>query len=125
MTTFPEPAVNPENAAFFEAAAEGRLLIKVCLACGAAHWYPRAICPFCFSDRTEWREASGRGEIYSFSILRRAPVPYALACVTLAEGVTMLTNIVDCELDELAIGRPVLVVFRETDGAPVPMFTPE
>jgi uncharacterized OB-fold protein len=57
--------------------------------------------------------------------MRRAPVPYALAYVTLDEGVTMMTNIVDCDLDAIRIGQSVRVVFKATeDGPPVPMFTP-
>ena len=82
-------------------------MIKQCAACGKAHHYPRSICPFCFSDRTEWTEASGKGTIYSYSVMRRAPVPYAIAYVTLPEGPTMLTNIVDCDFDKLKIGQAV------------------
>jgi hypothetical protein len=121
----PAPPGNPEVQPFFDAAAQGKLLVKRCTACGESHHYPRAICPFCGSDKTEWKEASGRGVVYSWSVLRRAQPPYALAYVTLAEGPTMMTNIVDCDLDKIAIGQPVKVVFKPTDGgAPVPMFTP-
>jgi uncharacterized protein len=123
--TIPAPPVNPETKPFWDAAAGGTLLIKRCAACGEAHHYPRAICPFCASDRTEWKEATGRGTIYSFSVFRRAPIPYAIAYVTLEEGVTMLTNIVDCDLDAIRIGQPVRVAFKPTDaGPPVPMFSP-
>ena len=79
--------------------AEGKFLLRKCTACGEAHCYPRTLCPFCFSDKTEWVEASGKGTIYTYSVMRRAPVPYAIAYVTLAEGPTMMTNIVDCDLD--------------------------
>ena len=121
----PAPQVSPETRPFWDAAAEGRLLIKKCLSCGQVHHYPRSICPFCFGDTTEWREASGRGTIYSYSVMRRAPVPYAIAYVTLEEGVTMMTNIVDCDLDAIRIGQEVKVVFRPTEGGPpVPMFAP-
>jgi len=122
----PSPFVNPENKPFWDAAAEGRLLLKHCKDCGQSHYYPRALCPFCFSDNTEWVDAKGTGEIYSYSVMRRgAPVPYALAYVTLDEGVSMLTNLVDCDLDALAIGQRVKVVFKPSeDGAPVPMFAP-
>ncbi len=100
-------------------------MIPVCTACGKAHWYPRAICPFCSSDLVEWREASGKGTIYTFSVMRRVKEPYAIAHVTLAEGPTMLTNIVDCDFDAVRIGQPVAVVFAETEnGPPVPMFKP-
>ena len=121
----PAPEANPETRPFWEAAADGRLLIGKCASCGKPHFYPRAICPLCGSDATELVQASGRGLVYSYSVMRRVPVPYALAYVTLDEGVTMMTNIVDCDLDAIRIGQRVQVVFKPTDGGPpVPMFTP-
>jgi len=120
------PVPTPENQPFFDAAARGELLIKRCADCGEFHYFPRAICPHCFSDRTEWVTAAGRGTIYSFSISRRVlPTAYAIAYVTLEEGVSMMTNIVDCDLDAIRIGQAVKLVFKPTDGGPpVPMFTP-
>jgi uncharacterized OB-fold protein len=124
VRTIPTPHVGPDTKPFFDAAAQGRLVIKRCSACGQAHHYPRALCPFCGSDRTEWVPASGRGTIYSYSVMRRVPAPYAIAYVTLEEGVTMMTNIVDCDLERLRIGQAVKVTFKPTDGGPpVPMFT--
>jgi uncharacterized OB-fold protein len=121
----PAPQPNPETQPFWDAAAQGKLLVKTCRVCGQAHHYPRALCPFCFSAETEWKDASGAGTIYSYSVMRRAPVPYAIAYVTLAEGPTMMTNLVDCDFDKLRIGQPVKVVFKPTDGGPpLPMFTP-
>jgi len=126
MRKIPAPAVNPENQPFFDAAARGVLYLKFCTGCNAFHHYPRAICPFCASDRTEWRAAKGVGTVHTCSVLRRGvPEPYCIAYVTLDEGVSMLTNIVDCDLDAVKIGQKVKVVFKPTDGgAPVPMFTP-
>ncbi len=132
MTTMYEPRAmlappaNPGDEPYFQAAADGRLLIKKCNACGEFHFYPRALCPFCFSDRTDWHEASGRGAIYTYSVTRRGgPVAYAIAYVTLEEGVTMMTNIVDCDLDAIRIGQNVRVVFKPAeDGQPVPCFAP-
>jgi len=122
----PSPEATPETRPFWGAATAGRLLIGTCKACGKPHYYPRALCPFCGSDATEWVAASGRGAVYSFSVMRRLPVPYALAYVTLDEGVTMMTNIVDCDLDAIRIGQRVRLVFKPTEGGPpVPMFTPE
>jgi uncharacterized OB-fold protein len=123
--TIPAPPVTPETRPFWDAAAAGRLVIKRCTACGRPHHYPRSICPFCWSDRTEWASASGRGTIYSYSVMRRVAIPYVIAYVTLDEGVTMLTNIVDADVDAIRIGQPVRVVFRASEGGPpVPMFTP-
>jgi uncharacterized OB-fold protein len=121
----PAPAVSPETEAYWKAAAEGRLLVRKCQACGETHHFPRTICPFCFSDRTDWIAASGEGTIYSFSVMRRAPVPYVMAYVTLAEGPSMMTNIVDCDFDKLRIGQAVKVVFKSSEGGPpLPMFSP-
>ena len=119
----PAPIVTAETQKFWDAARDGRFTIPVCTACGKAHWYPRAICPFCDSDKVEWREASGKGTIYTFSVMRRAKEPYAIAYVTLAEGPTMMTNIIGCDLDTLSIGQPVSAVFEDSEnGPPVPMF---
>ncbi len=121
----PAPIVNVETQAFCNAARERRFVVPTCGACGKAHWYPRAICPFCGSDKIEWRAASGRGQIYSYSVMRRAKEPYAIAYVTLAEGPAMLTNIVECDCNALRVGQAVSVVFHDTDGGPpVPMFRP-
>jgi uncharacterized OB-fold protein len=119
------PPVNPETQAFWDAAAEGKLLVKKCADCDEVHFYPRNLCPFCFSDRTEWTQASGNATIYTYSVMRRAPVPYAIAYVELAEGPRIMTNIVDCDLDAIRVGQPVRLVFKPSDGGPpVPMFTP-
>ena len=121
----PAPITSPEGAEFWKAAEAGKFMIKRCTACGKSHWYPRAICPFCFSERIAWEEASGKGRIYTFSVMRRAPEPYAIAYVTLAEGPTMMTNIVQCDFDSLRIGQEVRLVFTPTEGGPpVPTFTP-
>jgi hypothetical protein len=121
----PAPAISPETQAYWDAAAKGKLLVRKCTACGQAHHYPRMLCPFCFSDKTEWIEASGKGTIYSYSVMRRAPVPYAMAYVTLAEGPRMVTNIVDCDLDKLRCEMPVKLTFKPTEnGPPLPMWAP-
>ena len=121
----PAPQPNPETKVFWDGAAQGKLLLKKCTACGQVHYYPRAMCPFCGGEATAWQTAAGTGTIYSFSVMRRADVPYAIAYVTLDEGVSMMTNLVDCDFDALRIGQRVKVVFTPTDGGPpAPTFTP-
>lgn len=122
----PAPQIYPDNEAFWAGTHAGKLLIKHCSACNKPHWYPRPQCPFCMSDKTEWKESAGIGTIYTFSVSRRVgPVPYAIAYVRLDDGVTMMTNIVDCDLDAIRIGDRVKVVMKPSDGgAMVPMFTP-
>jgi len=121
----PAPIVDAATEAYWNAAREGVLRIKRCTACAKVHWYPRALCPYCLGD-TAWEDASGLGTIYSVSVTRRAgPIPYAIAYVTLDEGVTILTNIVDADLDALRIGDRVKVCFKPAEGGfAVPMFAP-
>lgn len=120
----PAPVANPETQPFWDAAQEGRFLLKRCTECERFHWYPRALCPYCFGA-TEWVGSPGRGTIYSYSVTRTAKPPYVLAYVTLEEGPTMLTNIVDCDPDALAIGQPVAIRFSPSEGGPpVPTFAP-
>ena len=119
----PFVAALPENAPFWEAAERGALLLKHCRACAKAHWYPRVVCPLCGSDDVEWNEASGRGAIHSFSVVRRMGEPYVLAYVTLDEGPTAMTNIVDTPYERLHIGARVHVVFRRVgDGRLMPFY---
>lgn len=111
---------------FIEAARDGVLVLPKCTKCGRKHWYPRAFCPFCWSDAISWEPASGKGTIYSFSVLRHPTEPYAIAYVTLDDGPTMLTNIVDCSFDGLRIGDRVSLSFRhDAGGRPWPAFTPD
>ena len=119
----PVPARTQETEVYWQAATEARLLVRRCHACGEAHHYPRSLCPFCFSPDTVWEQACGRGTVYSFSVMRRAEVPYAIAYVTLEEGPTLMTNIVNCALDDIAIGLQVVLV-GGTDAPSIPMFTP-
>jgi uncharacterized protein len=107
---------------YWAAAREGKLLLKHCHSCGKTHYYPRPLCPFCMSADTAWVEALGAGTIYSWSVERRATPPYATAFVTLVEGPTLLTNIVDADLDTLAIGQAVKLGFETREGQPVPVF---
>lgn len=121
-----EPDWNPEIAPFRAAAERGQLLLKACLGCGGVHYYPRSICPFCFSDQTEWRESKGLGTVYSFSIQRRVPQEYVIAYVTLDEGPTMMTRLVELQAPEHAfIGQRVEIVFlRSENGDALPVFRP-
>ena len=98
---YPAPVTNPETKPFWDAAAQGKFMIKRCTACGEAHYFPRSICPFCFSDKTVWEESSGEGTIYTFSLMRKSPTgPYAIGYVTLNEGPSLQTNFVDCDIEK-------------------------
>jgi hypothetical protein len=135
MTTEPLPApappVNPETKPFWDATSQARLLVKQCQDCQSLIWYPRAICPECSSLRTSWLQVSGRGRIYSYSVNHRGEGlyqgcgPYVLAYVELDEGPRMMTNVVETDDRELAVGMPVEVVFHGTsEGSALPRFRP-
>jgi hypothetical protein len=119
------PAVNEETEKFWKAAEAGKLLYGYCLACNEPHYFPRSFCPFCFSERVEWREASGAAKVYSYSIMYRSPSgPYTIAYVELAEGPRVLTNLVDCDFRKIAVDAPARLVWKPSEGgAPVPFFT--
>jgi uncharacterized protein len=122
--TIPAPLVNPETEPFWEAAKQGKFLLPHCVDTGKAFWYPRQVSPFTLG-KVEWRESKGTGTIYSVSVMKRAPQVYAIAYVTLDEGCTMMTNIVDCDFDSLAIGQRVQVTWKPAeDGTPYPQFRP-
>jgi uncharacterized OB-fold protein len=120
----PGPERNPETAPFWDAARDGRFLLPRCASCHRWHWYPRAFCPFCHGG-IGWHEASGRGTLYSFTLLQGPRGPYALAYVTLEEGPTMLTNIVAGAAEDLRIGMPVALTLVPCDnGEKLPVFRP-
>jgi uncharacterized OB-fold protein len=140
MTTVPSvasvrfdlPTADDHTRPFWSAAREGRLLVMRCRACGRAHFYPRPFCPHCWSDAVEWEEASGRGGLYTYSVVRRNDlppfdqrVPYVAAVVELEEGVRLMTNVVECDVDDLRVGMPVAVAFQAIDEEyAIPVFRP-
>ncbi|MER7836318.1 OB-fold domain-containing protein [Streptomyces sp. NPDC096040] len=107
---------------YWEAAAEGRLLLRRCRSCGRAHHYPREFCPHCWSEDVVWEPASGRAVLYTWSVVHRNDlppfgdrIPYVAAVVDLAEGPRMMTGLVG--VPEPRAGLELEVAFR--DGAPV------
>ena len=120
----PNPTLYPDAQPYWDAAREGRLMIKHCLDCGQAHHYPRPHCPFCGSANTEWLACSGEATVYSFSIMRAAPRPTAVAVVELAEGPRLTTLVVEADAYALAIGDAVRVTtVPGENGVAVPVFT--
>ncbi len=104
--------------------AQRRMYLPRCVACGRTHWYPRDFCPFCFDGQIEWTVACGEGHVYSFSVTATQP-PLVLAYVTLPEGPSMMTNLVDTEPDRVFISMPVRLAWRAgSDGLVRPFFAP-
>lgn len=126
------PIPEHDTEAFWSAARERELLIRRCLACDHVFFYPRPFCPECWSTDVEWRRASGRGIVYTYSVVRRNDlppfrdrVPYVAAIVELDEGPRVSTNIVDCDPDDVSIGMLVEVTFREeSEVIALPVFKP-
>ena len=120
----PPAFVTPDNAPHFDALEEGRLLLPRCDRCGEAIWYPRHHCPFCGSPEVGWFEASGRGVVYSFSVVRRgqgayaAAAPYVLAYVELEEGPRVMTNLDVDAVERVQVGLPVEMVIDRAEGVP-------
>ena len=129
---FDLPTPDDDTRAFWDAAREGRLLIKRCRACGRAHYYPRTFCPYCWSADVEWEEAGGGGTVYTYSVVHQNDlppfnerVPYVAAIVDLDEGPRVTTNVVDCDPESVEVGMAVEVTFREVDEEfSIPVFRP-
>ena len=129
---FDLPQPDLETQPFWDAAREGRLLIKRCNDCMRTHFYPRPFCPHCWSQAVEWMDASGRATLYTWSVVHRNDlppfqerVPYVAAIVDLAEGPRMMTNVVDCEFDQLEMGMALDAVFHPTsDDVTIVQFRP-
>lgn len=117
---------------YWDAAAEGRLLLRHCGACDRAHHYPREFCPHCWNDTdVRWVEAAGVATLYTWSVVHRndlppfgSRVPYVAAVVDLAEGPRMMTEVVDCAEDGLRVGMELAVTFRTEGEMAVPVFRP-
>lgn len=132
MSDKPVPPIDPWTEPYWTAARAQKLLIQRCTACGTYIFYPRRSCPFCLADEVAWVEASGRARIVTFSIVQNnapsafvADMPFVIAIVRLEEGVQMMTNIVDCDLDALHCEMPVTVTFEKlSDAVTLPQFKP-
>lgn len=123
--TYPDPDITTETEMYWNGTKAGKLMLKACKNCGRLHYYPRALCPHCLSDDTFWLKCTGRGTIYTYSVMRRTKMPYVIAYITLDEGITMLSNIVECDVETVFIGQAVEVVFLHTEGGhALPMFQP-
>lgn len=126
----PAPIVNADSAPYWNAAREGKLVLPRCRNCGHTFFMPRHQCPACWSDDLAWEEASGRGKVHSFSIVRRASLaafaartPYVLALIDLEEGPRMMSNILGEDALETRVGDAVEVCFEECEGgAKLPQF---
>ena len=128
----PLPLITPLSKVFYDGCREHKLLYQQCSDCGEIVFFPRHLCSNCLGRNLSWQESKGRGRIHTFTVTYEyAPsefadsTPYALAIVKLDEGFRMMSNIVDCDLSQLACETPVEVVFDAvTAEITLPKFRP-
>jgi len=127
----PPPDRYTRTSPFWEAAKDHRLLIQYCTDTGRPQWFPRSVSLATGRRNLEWREASGRGRVYSWTVANRAwpghesRVPYLVALVELDEGVRMLANLLNTDPGSVRIGMPVKVCWeRLSEDIEYPAFEP-
>jgi uncharacterized OB-fold protein len=127
----PVPGSYIDTTEFWAGARSGKLMLQYCRETGRYQHYPRPVSVFTGKKDIEWREASGKGRLYSWTVTRspwpgnEGRVPYICAYVDLDEGVRFLCNIVQCNESDLQIGMRMTVVWdRLTDEISFPDFTP-
>jgi uncharacterized OB-fold protein len=132
----PLPEITPVNQRFWEAAKEGKLMMQRCKDCQSWVWCPRPICVDCNSDKLEWTSLSGRGKIFSFTVIREvvgrelrgfaSDIPYVTAWIDLDEGPRICSNVIGCPIESVKIGMDVQVAFEDTgEGISLPKFRPQ
>jgi uncharacterized OB-fold protein len=119
---------------FWESAKQGKLVFQYCSKCDMLQAYPKPCCSECGSERLSWKEVSGEGTVYSFTIPRQVvdnspafkdQLPFVVAVVQLKEGPRLITNIVDLPPEEVKIGMEVRVTFEDiSPEITLPKFRP-
>ena len=131
----PVPMITPESERYWQGCKQHELWLRHCNACARAYFYPRDVCPNCGSRDVIWKQASGRGTVYTYAIVQRAPtpafsedVPFVNALIELEEGPRMLASLVGIEADpaRVRVGMPVEVTFEDiTEEISLPKFRPQ
>jgi uncharacterized protein len=114
---------------FWDAAKQGQLIVQRCRECGLYVFRPQYACTRCLSTALEWEVSSGTGSVHSFSIVKRPaypelPVPYAVVVVEIDEGWFMMSNLINCTVDDVRIDMRVRVAFRDCGGMTLPFVEP-
>ena len=130
--TRPLPTITEDHAEFWVATKAHELKLQKCDRCGRFWYYPGPVCHYCSSREFTWTPVSGKGTIYSYSVLERAKgnpfeddVPIAIILVRLEEGPVMMSNLIDFEPSQLAIDAPVTVDYEDVDDqVTLPVFRP-
>jgi len=128
----PLPTPTPWSRPFWDGCRNNKLLVQKCEECQKHIMYPKLFCPECLSEKLSWVEATGKGKIYSFSVVYSYQptefaddVPYVIGVIELDEGVRMMSNVVDCNPEDVQCDMDVEVVFDQvTDEFTLPKFRP-
>ena len=116
----PKPLLDGDSEPFWKGLQKKELLIQRCENCNKHIFYPRSICPNCFSEHISWVKSKGRGSIYSYTVVHRTfgpfedQAPFVVAIVELDEGVRMLTRI-SGDRKQISIGKPVEITYEKID----------
>ncbi|ENY80186.1 Zn-ribbon domain-containing OB-fold protein [Sphingopyxis sp. MC1] len=123
-----KPQMSPDSQPYWDGFEEGRVRLPECTACGHVHLPPGPVCPKCFGPDLRWIDASGKGTISTFVVVRRAyfpdfEPPYPVVQAQLAEGPRMTGLMNAADIDRLVIGARVEIDFaRAPNGMTLPYF---
>jgi uncharacterized OB-fold protein len=128
----PAPLADAITLPFWQAAAEHRLVVQRCTTCEHTRLPPSPLCPECRSAGSDWKQVSGRGEVYTYTLVHRAiaagqELPFVVAVIALADagGVRMISNLVDVDPERVEIGLPVELVWEDmSEDLAIPRFRP-
>jgi uncharacterized OB-fold protein len=126
----PPPRPTPLSAPHWDGCREGELRVQRCNDCGTHVFIPQPACTKCFSQALEWVATSGRGKVYSYTIVHRPvqpqfKVPYIIGILEFEEGFHMMTNLIGLEPDDVKIGMEVEVEYvKQSDTITLPYFKP-
>lgn len=109
----------------------GLLHLQFCLECKRYIFYPRSLCPHCWGANLEWRALSGKGRVFTYTIVNISALaefnektPYIFAVIELDEGIKIPANIIDCLPEQIVVGMPVETTFKYEGGKKLPVFKP-
>lgn len=126
----PEPKPTAISEPHWQGCKDSKLMVQRCNQCALYVFPPQPVCPQCMQTSLIWQRSSGNGTLYSFSVVHRPQTPafeapYITAIIELEEGWHMLSNLVDCNAETVAIGDPVEVHFQPRGDSVLPLFKPK
>ena len=127
----PIPAVQPWTKEFWKATKERKLLVQHCNDCGTNIFFPKKVCPDCWSKNIAWIESTGKAKIYTYTVMMdmvgpkfTGDLPFVLAMVDLEDGIRMTTRIVNCKPEDVCIDMEVEVVQKDIKNVHLSVYPP-